>query len=127
MTSPLNLWAGLHRADSTCSRTVTFSMNPLLSPAAALGSAAALGIADFTGGVAGRRTPPPSVTVGIEFCGLAALPIALWLLPLRWDLGSVILTFAGGVAGGLGLILFYRALTLCLVGVVAPITAVMAA
>jgi len=102
-------------------------MNPLLSPAAALGSAAALGIADFTGGVAGRRTPPPSVTVGIEFCGLAALPIALWLLPLRWDLGSVILTFAGGVAGGLGLILFYRAMTLNLIGVVAPITAVMAA
>jgi drug/metabolite transporter (DMT)-like permease len=102
-------------------------MNPLLSPAAALGSAAALGIADFTGGVAGRRTPPPSVTVGIEFCGLAALPIAIWLLPLRWDLGSVILTFAGGVAGGLGLILFYRAMTLNLIGVVAPITAVMAA
>jgi drug/metabolite transporter (DMT)-like permease len=102
-------------------------MNPLLSPAAALGSAAALGIADFTGGVAGRRTPPPSVTVGIEFCGLAALPIALWLLPVRWDLGAFILTFAGGVAGGLGLILFYRAMTLNLIGVVAPITAVMAA
>ena len=92
-----------------------------------MGSAAALGIADFTGGVAGRRTPPPSVTVGIEFCGLAALPIALWLLPTRWDLGAVILTFAGGAAGGLGLILFYRAMTLNLIGVVAPITAVMAA
>jgi drug/metabolite transporter (DMT)-like permease len=102
-------------------------MNPLLSPAAALGAAATLGIADFTGGVAGRRTPPPSVAVGIEFCGLAALPFALWLLPLRWDLTALLLTFTGGAVGGLGLILFYRAMTLNLIGVVAPITAVVAA
>src|SRR6202165_4472538 len=102
-------------------------MNPLLSPAAALGAAATLGIADFTGGVAGRRTPPPSVAVGIEFCGLVALPVALWLLPLRVDLMAVVLTFTGGAVGGLGLILFYRAMTLNLIGVVAPITAVVAA
>jgi len=102
-------------------------MNPLLSPAAALGAAATLGIADFIGGVAGRRTPPPSVAVGIEFCGLVALPVALWLLPLRWDLTALVLTFTGGAVGGLGLILFYRAMTLNLIGVVAPITAVVAA
>ncbi|HXN01517.1 MAG TPA: DMT family transporter [Candidatus Dormibacteraeota bacterium] len=102
-------------------------MNPLVSPAAALGAAATLGIADFTGGVAGRRTPPASVALGIEFCGLAALPVALWLLPLRWDLTALVLTFTGGAVGGLGLILFYRAMTLNLIGVVAPITAVVAA
>ena len=102
-------------------------MNPLLSPAAALGSAATLGIADFTGGVAGRRTPPPSVAVGIEICGLAAMPLALFMLPVRWDLGSAILAFTGGVVGGLGLILFYRAMTLNLIGVVAPVSAVVAA
>jgi drug/metabolite transporter (DMT)-like permease len=102
-------------------------MNPLLSPAAALGAAATLGVADFIGGVAGRRTPPPSVTVGIEFCGLAALPVALWVLPVRWDPVAVMLTFTGGAVGGLGLILFYRAMMLNLIGVVAPITAVVAA
>jgi drug/metabolite transporter (DMT)-like permease len=102
-------------------------VNPLLSPAAALGSAATLGIADFAGGMAGRRSPPPSVTLGIELCGLVALPLALWLLPMHWDLQAVILTFTGGVVGGLGLILFYRAMTLNLIGVVAPITAVVAA
>jgi drug/metabolite transporter (DMT)-like permease len=102
-------------------------VNPLLSPAAALGAAATLGVADFTGGLAGRRTPPPSVTVGIEVCGLAALPLALWLLPVHWDLQSVVLCFTGGAVGGLGLILFYRAMTLNLIGVVAPITAVVAA
>jgi drug/metabolite transporter (DMT)-like permease len=102
-------------------------VSPLLSPAAALGAAATLGIADFTGGVAGRRTPPPSVAVGLELCGLVALPIALWILPIRWDLQAAVLTFAGGAAGGFGLILFYRAMTLNLIGVVAPITAVVAA
>lgn len=102
-------------------------MNPLLSPAAALGAAATLGIADFTGGLAGRRTPPPSVAVGIEICGLVALPLALWLLPVRWDIQAAILTFTGGAVGGFGLILFYRAMTLNLIGVVAPITAVVAA
>jgi hypothetical protein len=102
-------------------------MNPLLSPAAALGSAATLGIADFTGGVAGRRTPPPSVAVGIEICGLAAIPLALFMLPVRWDLRSASLAFTGGVVGGLGLILFYRAMTLNLIGVVAPVSAVVAA
>jgi hypothetical protein len=102
-------------------------MSALLSPAAALGSAATLGIADFCGGLAGRRTPPPSVTVGIEVCGLVALPVALWILPLRWDLQAAVLTFTGGAMGGLGLILFYRAMSLNLIGVVAPITAVVAA
>lgn len=102
-------------------------MNSLLSPAAALGAAATLGVADFAGGVAGRRTPPPSVTIGIEICGLAALPFALWLLPFRWDLQAAVLTFTGGAIGGIGLILFYRAMTLNLIGVVAPITAVVAA
>lgn len=102
-------------------------MNPLLSPAAALGAAATLGVADFTGGLAGRRSPPPSVAVGVELCGLVALPFALWLLPLHWDVQAVILTFSGGAVGGFGLILFYRAMALNLIGVVAPITAVVAA
>lgn len=102
-------------------------MNPLLSPLAALASAAAFGVADFTGGLAGRRTPPPSVTIGIEVCGLVALPLALWLLPNRWNLQAIGLTFAGGALGGLGLIAFYRAMALDLIGVVAPVAGVVGA
>jgi drug/metabolite transporter (DMT)-like permease len=94
---------------------------------AALASAAAFGIADFSGGLAGRRTPPPSVTVGIEVCGLAALPLALWLLPLRWDFQAAALTFAGGALGGLGLIAFYRAMARDLIAVVAPVAGVVGA
>lgn len=102
-------------------------MNPLLSPIAALASAAAFGVGDFTGGLAGRRTPPPSVTVGIELGGLATLPLALWLLPVTWDLQAAVLTFVGGALGGLGLIAFYRAMALDLIGVVAPVAGVVGA
>ena len=102
-------------------------MIALLPAAAALASAATLGIADFAGGLAGRRTSLPSVTVGIELCGLAALPLAIWLLPWRWDLAASFLAFAGGALGGVGLILFYRAMTLNLIGIVAPVTGVVAA
>src|SRR2546426_4107894 len=103
------------------------NLNQFLSPAAALGAAATLGVADFTGGVAGRRTPPASVAIGIEAIGLVAFPLAIWLLPERLDLVAALLAFTGGVTGGLGLIAFYRAMSLSLIGVVAPITAVVAA
>jgi uncharacterized membrane protein len=100
----------------------------LLSPLAALGSGAMLGVADFGGGVAGRRTPAPSVIAGMELAGLVvALPFALLVLPLRWDVGDMALAFSGGVVGGLGLIAFYRAMTISLIAVVAPITGVIAA
>ncbi|HEX2645966.1 MAG TPA: DMT family transporter [Candidatus Dormibacteraeota bacterium] len=103
------------------------SLNPLLSPAAALGSAATLGVADFTGGLAGRRTPPPAVALGVESVGFVVAPLALWLLPVRFDVAAALFTFAGGAVGGFGLILFYRAMALNMIGVVAPITAVVAA
>ncbi|MDQ6857287.1 MAG: DMT family transporter [Candidatus Dormibacteraeota bacterium] len=102
-------------------------MNTLLSPLAALGSGALLGVADFGGGVAGRRTSVPSVIAGMELAGLVALPLAIVLLPLHWDLRDMGLAFSGGVVGGLGLIAFYRAMTISLIAAVAPITGVIAA
>ena len=102
-------------------------MNQVLSPAAALGSAATLGVADFTGGVAGRRSSPPSVALGVELVGLVAVPLAFLLLPARWDAGLMGYTFLGGAIGSFGLILFYRAMAMNLIGIVAPITGVVAA
>jgi drug/metabolite transporter (DMT)-like permease len=102
-------------------------LNQILSPAAALGSAATLGVADFAGGVAGRRSSPPSVAFSIELVGLVAIPLAFLLLPSRWDLGLIGYTFLGGMIGSFGLILFYRAMALNLIGIVAPITGVIAA
>ena len=58
---------------------------------------------------------------------MVALPFALWLLPFRLDLAAVAFGFAGGAVGGVGLILFYRAMAMNLIGVVAPVSAVVAA
>jgi drug/metabolite transporter (DMT)-like permease len=98
-----------------------------LSPLTAMASAVTLGIADFTGGIAGRRSSAPSVAIGIESVGLVAVPLAFVLLPHGWDPQAALLAFAGGGVGGLGLLAFYRAMSLNLIGVVAPITGFVAA
>lgn len=98
-----------------------------LSPLTAMASAVTLGIADFTGGIAGRRSSAPSVAIGIESVGLVAVPLAFVLLPHGWDPEAALLAFAGGGVGGLGLLAFYRAMSLNLIGVVAPITGFVAA
>ena len=104
------------------SATVTAAMSLPLSPLTAMASAVTLGIADFTGGFAGRRSSAPSVAVAVESVGLVALPLAFLLLPNGWDLQAALQAFAGGAIGGLGLVGFYRAMSLNLIGVVAPIT-----
>jgi drug/metabolite transporter (DMT)-like permease len=98
-----------------------------LSPFAAMAAAVTLGVADFTGGRAGRRTSAPSVAIGVELVGLIALPLAFLVLPHGFDGLAALQAFAGGAVGGLGLIAFYRAMALNLIGVVAPITAFIAA
>lgn len=55
------------------------------------------------------------------------LPFALWLLPFHIDTGGAAFGFGGGAVGGFGLILFYRAMAMNLIGVVAPVSAVVAA
>jgi drug/metabolite transporter (DMT)-like permease len=98
-----------------------------LSPFAAMAAAVTLGVADFTGGLAGRRTSPSSVALSVELIGLLVAPLAFVLLPRQWDLQASLLATSGGMIGGLGLIAFYRAMSLNLIGVVAPITGFVAA
>src|SRR5579863_2699948 len=97
------------------------------SPLSAMASAVTLGVADFTGGFAGRRSSAPSVAIAVESVGLVALPLAFVLLPHGWDLPAATEAFAGGLIGGFGLVAFYRAMSLNLIGVVAPITGFVAA
>ena len=47
--------------------------------------------------------------------------LAIVLLPLGWEPHSALLAFVGGSIGGLGLVAFYRAMSLHLIGVIAPI------
>jgi drug/metabolite transporter (DMT)-like permease len=98
-----------------------------LSPLTAMASAVTLGVADFTGGFAGRRSSAPSVAIAVESVGLVALPLAFVLLPHGWDAQAALQAFAGGAVGGLGLVAFYRAMSLNLIGVVAPVTGFVAA
>jgi drug/metabolite transporter (DMT)-like permease len=98
-----------------------------LSPLTAMASAVTLGIGDFTGGFAGRRSSAPSVALAVESVGLVAVPLAFVMLPHGWDLQAALQAFGGGLVGGLGLVAFYRAMSLNLIGVVAPITGFIAA
>jgi drug/metabolite transporter (DMT)-like permease len=102
-------------------------MTSPLSPPAALAAAAAFGVADFGGGVASRRSSPASVVVGVELGGMVLVPLAFLVLPTHWDGAALALAGAGGALGGAGLILFYRAISVTLISIVAPITGVVAA
>jgi drug/metabolite transporter (DMT)-like permease len=91
----------------------------------AIGSAFFYGAADFTGGLTTRRVGTIPVVFLSQFSGLALLVLLLPLLPpaspTRSDFwwGGV-----AGLAGGIGVALLYRALSIGIMAVVAPTTAV---
>jgi len=94
----------------------------------ALSAAAIYGTADFLGGVAARRTSALAVTVLAHVVGLALLGAALMVLPAAHPT-SADLAFGAvaGTLGGVGLILFYRALASGAMSVVAPVAALFGA
>jgi drug/metabolite transporter (DMT)-like permease len=90
-------------------------------------AAVVYGAADFFGGLASRKTSPTLVVVLSQLSGAAVLAAAWLFVPgrfyaedLRWGVGA-------GIAGGLAIILLYRALAVGRMGVVSPITAVIGA
>jgi drug/metabolite transporter (DMT)-like permease len=95
----------------------------LLSLAAAL----CYGAADFCGGLASRRTSSIAVVVWSQLAGLLILGLALPLvpgIPRPIDLGVGALC---GISGAFAVALLYRALAIGVMGVVSPVTAVLAA
>jgi drug/metabolite transporter (DMT)-like permease len=93
-----------------------------------LASAASWGAGDFAGGVSARRSNVYSVVIVSQSTGLVLL-IGLALLlsepvPVPADLSW---GAAAGMAGGIGLLLFYRGLATGRMGVVAPVAAVVSA
>lgn len=93
----------------------------------ALSSALVYGAADFCGGLASRRSAALAVVGGSQLAGLLALLLLLPVLggsPTRSD---ALWGAAAGLAGALGLAVFYRALAAGVMSVVAPVTAVCAA
>lgn len=93
-----------------------------------LGAAAVWGAGDFGGGLASRRTPVYGVVIVSQFTGgLLALGLALATggsIPAGRDL---LICAIAGVLGALGITMLYRGLALGRMGVVAPITGVLAA
>ncbi len=93
----------------------------------ALGSALLYGAADFCGGLAAKRTAMIAVTVLSQTTGFAVLLIAIAFLPGHAVASDYIYGGIAGIFGGLGIALLYHALSIGKMGVVSPITAVIAA
>jgi drug/metabolite transporter (DMT)-like permease len=95
-----------------------------------LGLAAALvwGAGDFGGGLASRRAPVYGVVLVSQVTGLVlAIAIALALgqgLPSSTDLATC---FVAGALGAIGITMLYRGLAIGRMGIVAPVTGVLAA
>jgi drug/metabolite transporter (DMT)-like permease len=85
--------------------------------------AAVYGTADFFGGLATRRSRVFAVVVLSQMAGLALVVVLLPFLPGILTIGTLAWGMAAGVAGSAGLVLFYRALAIGVMSVVAPLTA----
>jgi drug/metabolite transporter (DMT)-like permease len=95
----------------------------------ALSVAAALfyGAADFCGGLASRRSSTLAVVLWSQAAGLFVLGPALLLVPGVPRAGDLGWGLACGVSGAFAIALLYRGLALGVMGVVSPVTAVLAA
>jgi len=85
------------------------------------------GTADFCGGMAAKRSRVLSVVALSQLAGMLLIIVLLPLLPGRPDAAGLLWGLGAGVAGVLGLVLFYRALAIGVMSVVAPTTAVTSA
>ncbi|HYZ99170.1 MAG TPA: EamA family transporter [Acidimicrobiales bacterium] len=98
-----------------------------MAPLLALTAAAAYGVADFLGGVAARREPSSAVVLWSHVVGLLLLVVAAPGLGGDITARGLGVGAAAGLLGGTGVALFYRALSLGSMSVVAPIGALLSA
>lgn len=93
-----------------------------------LASAAAWGSADFGGGLAGRRAPLFGVVLFSQLAGGAfALAVAILRGEPPPGPGDLAIAVLGGLVGGVGITALYHGLSTGRMGVVAPISGVLAA
>ncbi|MDP9018636.1 MAG: DMT family transporter [Candidatus Eremiobacteraeota bacterium] len=90
-------------------------------------SALFYGSADFCGGLATKRSSMWSVVVVSQAVGFVLLFAVLPFVPGHATAVDYLWGAAAGVCGGLGLALLYHALSVGKMGIVSPITAVLAA
>lgn len=89
----------------------------------ALSAAVLFGSGDFAAGLAARRARALAVAAGGRVVGLVVVAVAVPLVPGTLDAAAVGWGAAAGIVGILALVLFYRALAVGSMSVVAPITA----
>lgn len=90
-----------------------------------LGSAAAFGAGDFTGGLATRRAPAWAVAAGAQAVGLLLLVgLAVVVRPPAPDPMALLYGGAAGAFGGLGLAALYAGLSMGSMGLVAALSGV---
>jgi len=94
--------------------------------AAALATACAVifGTADFFGGLATRRSRVLAVVVFSQLGGLLLIAALLAFLPGTLSPAALLWGMASGVAGAVGIVMFYRGLATGVMSVVAPTTAI---
>lgn len=92
-----------------------------------LAAAIVYGAGDFLGGFATKRAPVITVVFGSQFAGLAVLAIALPLTPGTYHPVDVAYGAGAGILGAIAVALLYRGLAIGAMGIVSPITAVLAA
>lgn len=99
----------------------------MLAVGLSLLAALAYGVADFTGGLGGKRTSPWSVALAAQVIGTAAILVVA--LAVGGDPSSRDLAWgvAAGVFNGLGTAFLYRGLSGGRMGVVAPVSGLGAA
>jgi drug/metabolite transporter (DMT)-like permease len=89
----------------------------------ALPAAVGFGVADFTGGLATRRSSCTLAVIAVvQLSGVVALLPALTLLPGRPSAAAAAAGALAGLAGSTGLLLYFRALAQNPMGVVAPLS-----
>ena len=93
----------------------------------ALVAAAAYGSADFLGGIAARRAALLAVALIAQAVGLVVVAFALLVHPEAFSLVALRWGAIAGIAGAAGITLLYHALTVGRMGVVSPVTALLAA
>jgi uncharacterized membrane protein len=100
----------------------------MIAEAAAAGSAATWGAADFSGGKASQQADARAVVVVSQASSLLLLLACLAFTAQTWPAASDLgWGFTAGLVGAFGLILLYRALSAGAMSVVAPVTAMTAA
>lgn len=85
------------------------------------------GAADFCGGFATKRSDMYAVTATSQASGLALLLVLLPVLGGHFTQQALLYGAIGGICGAGGVLLLYHALSIGKMGVVSPITAVLAA